>query len=303
VAADEVRPGGVLGVIGDVVEDVVVLMRAPFAAGSDTPSHIVRRRGGSAANVAEAAYALVPTRFFGCVGDDDAGRRLARDLKAFAHLQVTNRATTGAIVVLVDANGERHMFPDRGANLWLESIEDAPLQDLAALHVTAYSLQGGVTADTVTSAMTRVSEWGGVTSLDVSSAALITQIGAGRLLEIIGEMRPTILMANEAEAALLGWDVLGASPNPSLVIVKRGARPALVRTPLGAWEVPTTPLNVTDTTGAGDAFAAGVLAHVITKGLTAQALLAGDESLAVALAQAGHRRAAVRVAATSRLSR
>ena len=290
-----------LGVIGDIAEDIVVFTRAPFAPGSDTPSQIVRRRGGSAANV--AACALVPTRFFGCVGDDDCGRRLAAELPDCSQLQVTDQAPTGTIVLLVDANGERHMFPDRGANEWLREIDDAPLQDLAALHVTAYSLLSNPAAESVTSAMTRFHQWGGVSCFDVSSAALIEQIGAPRLLEIIGGMHPTIVLANQAEAGLLGWDVLGASPIDAVVIVKRGARPALVRTPLGAWEVPTTPLQVTDTTGAGDAFAAGLLAHVITNGLSAGELLAGDEVLAVALAGAGHREARVRLEATSRLSR
>ena len=284
-----------LGVVGDIVEDVVAVMRAPFAAGSDTPSDIVRRRGGSAANVAVAAASLVPTRFFGCIGDDVTGQRLGAGLAGVvaARLQVSNAAPTGTIVVLVDAHGERHMFPDRGANLHLGPIDVAGLD---ALHATAYSLDGGTTATSVAAALKAVAAQGRVTSLDVSSVALINQFRVARMRGVINELRPTIVFANAAEAALLGLDAREPSPG-RFVLVKDGANPALVRAPLGAWLVPTTPLPVTDTTGAGDAFAAGVLASVILSGLSVETLLAGGEALAVMLAQAGHRAAAVRLSA------
>jgi len=282
-----------LGVVGDIVEDVVARMRAPFAPGSDTPSDIVRRRGGSAANMAVAAASLVPTRFFGCVGDDPTGQRLSAGLAGVvaARLQVTGAAPTGTIVVLVDAHGERHMFPDRGANLYLGPID---VSGLDALHATAYSLDGGTTATSVAAALKAVAASGRVTSLDVSSVALINQLGVARMLGVLNELRPTIVFANAAEARLLGLDAREPSPD-RLVLVKDGANPALVRTPLGAWLVPTTPLPVTDTTGAGDAFAAGVLASVIHLGLTAEALLAGGEQLAVGLTQAGHKSATARL--------
>jgi len=283
-----------LGVVGDVTEDIAVFMKAGFAPGSDTPSRIVRRQGGSAANVAVAAGPLVPTRFFGCVGDDDCGRRLAGELGKTVglegRLQVSDVAATGAIVVLVDARGERHMFPDRGANRRLCSLDESELRDLTALHATAYSLTDDPTAGSVTAALALVRGWGRVTSLDVSSVTVINQLGVDALLEAIDEMRPTLVMANAAEAALLGLDVAEVCAG-YVVLVKRGPGPALVRTRLGAWEVATTPLAVADTTGAGDAFAAGVLAHAINSGLTPEALLNSAEGTATALAEAGHRAA------------
>ena len=65
---------GVLCVIGDLVEDVVVHAAASPARGTDTPARIDRTRGGSAANVAVAAVAAgCATRFIGRVGDDSVG--------------------------------------------------------------------------------------------------------------------------------------------------------------------------------------------------------------------------------------
>src|SRR5215210_3509457 len=56
----------VLCTLGDVVEDVVVWLHEPINYGTDTPARIVRRRGGSAANVASFAAAIAgASRFVG----------------------------------------------------------------------------------------------------------------------------------------------------------------------------------------------------------------------------------------------
>jgi len=278
-----------LGVIGDIVEDVVVLAGAPFAAASDTPSHIVRRRGGSGANVAMAAASLVETRFIGCVGDDLAGRRLSVALMGLdVRLQTTAAAATGTVVVLVGADGERHMFPDRGANTHLRTVPPDCLNDLTVLHVTAYSLDGGSTPAAVTGAMRRLR--GRVTSLDMSSQALLRQFGTDECNRLIERLDPAIVFANTDEAAVLGWSVEAPSPR-RVIVVKHGGAPALVRAPGGAWTVPIERQHAADTTGAGDAFAAGALAHVVKMGLTRDDLLKCGETTAAAIVLAGHHRA------------
>ena len=294
-----------LGVVGDIVQDVVVYTLAPFAPGSDTPSRIERRRGGSAANVAAAASGLTATRFIGCVGDDRTGRELADSLPGVdVRLQITPEARTGSIAVLIGSDGERHMFPDRGANACLTSIDPSWLDGLALLHATAYSLDGGSTASAVTDAINRAHDAGVIVSLDVSSVALIRQIGVDEFTAMVDALHPAIVFANAAEAAALGWDVLqptthpghpaerrisqAGSPHGRLVFVKDGSRPALVRAPAGAWTVPTTPIPAPDTTGAGDAFAAGVLAHIVNAGMTRDDVLKIDESTAKQLVIAGH---------------
>ena len=282
----------ILGVVGDIVQDVVVFTQAPFAPGSDTPSRITWRRGGSAANVAAAAASLTPTRFIGCVGDDPMGRQLASSLPGVdVLLQTTVEAPTGTIAVVVGQDGERHMFPDRGANACLTALDPAWLDGLAVLHATAYSLAGGTTAKTVTDSLRQAAAKGVVTSLDASSVALIEQIGASAFTDLVDDLAPALVFANAAEATALGW----SEPSPThqwLVIVKDGGRPALVRTPRGAWTVPTTPLEASDTTGAGDAFAAGVLASIVNKGLTREDLQEIGEAQAVELGLAGHLAAA-----------
>ena len=115
-----------LAVAGDLVEDIVVWAAEPLRAATDTAARVFRARGGSAANVAALAAPLVPTRFIGRVGADAAGAALADDLAAAGvdvHVQRAGR--TGTVVLLVDAEGERTMFPDRGASAELADVDPA----------------------------------------------------------------------------------------------------------------------------------------------------------------------------------
>ena len=70
--ADDPRRPGVLVTVGDLVEDVIVWSDGPTRHATDNPCVVRRSRGGSAANVAAFASALMPARFIGCVGDDPA---------------------------------------------------------------------------------------------------------------------------------------------------------------------------------------------------------------------------------------
>jgi sugar/nucleoside kinase (ribokinase family) len=74
----------VLGVAGDLLEDVVVHLAEPTRPGADaTTARIIRRRGGSGANTAAAAAALgAPVRLVTAVGDDPLGRHLVDGLVA-----------------------------------------------------------------------------------------------------------------------------------------------------------------------------------------------------------------------------
>jgi len=64
-------------------------------------------------------------------------------------VRLQRRGDTGMIVVLIDRDGERNMFPSRGASGLLEPVDDAWLEGLRILHVTGYSLQNEPTASSV----------------------------------------------------------------------------------------------------------------------------------------------------------
>ena len=252
-----------LGAIGDLVEDVVVHLRESVNVASDTAALIVHRRGGSAANVIAAACLAGGTaRFIGQVGDDATGRALTDALAATgADVKVRRAGRTGTVIAILDVAGERTMLTDRGACTELADPDPAWLDGLDTLHIPFYSFVGEPLA---TSAMT-LARWAGerniAISIDTSSSAVLKHVGATAAIDIIRALRPTVVLANDLEAATLGAGLQPDNLDGALVVVKQGALPAIV---LHAGKPPrevaaVALANVTDTTGAGDAFAAGFL--------------------------------------------
>jgi sugar/nucleoside kinase (ribokinase family) len=281
----------VIGTLGDLVEDIAVRVSAAVNVASDTAAHIRRRRGGSAANTAVAvARAGGRARFIGQVGADAIGTALVAETEAAGVEVVARRAgRTGTIVVLVDHQGERSMLTDRGACADLGDPDPAWLDGLQVLHVPAYSLAGGRLAETAVTLVNWAHERGIIVSIDASSAAVIESYGAGRMRNLLWSLQPHVLLCNELEAQVLsaagGVDGIATAAT----VVKQGPDPALVSVPgEGVVEVPVPALpDVTDTTGAGDAFAAGFL------------LAVAGGALAVEAAAAGHRTARAAITAVS----
>ncbi|MFP5070529.1 carbohydrate kinase family protein [Pseudonocardia nantongensis] len=258
-----------LAVLGDLVEDVVVWPGGPVEPGTDTAARVFRRRGGSAANVAAAAAALgAPVRFLGRVGADAAGTALADGLAGLGvDVRVQRAGTTGCVVVLVDADGERTMLPDRGAAAELADPDPGWPDGVTLLHLPVYSLLDEPCAGAARALAARVRDAGGAVSVDAASAGSLRAHGPARFLDDLAALGPAHLLANRAEADLLGLP--GTAPPGTAVVVKDGPRPALVHLPgvarLGLPGVPVAPApvdGVRDTTGAGDAFAAGYLTAV-----------------------------------------
>lgn len=270
-----------LTVIGDLVEDVVVWCDRPHTPGTDNPSTIVRTRGGSAANVAARAAGRVPVRFVGRVGSDPTGARLVRELRAAGvEVRVQRGGRTGAIVVLVGPDGERTMFNDRGASADLLPVAASWLRSTGLLHVPAYGLDDAPARRAVVEATDIVRAAGGAVSVDVAAASLVHSLGVGEFDAMLDRVGATYVFANADEAAALGW--ADRLPPPERIhVVKNGPDPARIVGATGVLhEVPAEPVEVVrDTTGAGDAFAAGFLAAVL-----------GGEPLDAACV-AGHRRA------------
>jgi sugar/nucleoside kinase (ribokinase family) len=252
-----------LGSVGDLVEDVVVRLHERVNEASDTRATVIRRRGGSAANVVAAACrAGGSARLIAQVGDDPTGRVLTEALVSLgADLVVRRAGRTGTIVVLVDMLGERTMLSDRGACTDLADPQPAWLDGLHTLHIPYYSLVGEPLATTAATLAGWAVERGIRVSIDASSAAVLEHVGASHALAHIASLRPSVVLANEIEAATLGPRLHPDHLGGALVIVKYGADPAVVlqsgRPPVSvpARHVP----DVHDTTGAGDAFAAGLL--------------------------------------------
>ena len=249
-----------LCVVGDLIEDVVCLLDSELHHGSDTASRIIRTRGGSAANVASfAALTGSPSRFVGCVGDDDLGKRLCAALaRDGVDVQAQLRGHTGSIIVLVHHDGQRSMLTDRASAADLGPIDIDVLDGVTALHVPTYSLIADPTARATIDLITEARQRGILVSIDASSESVLVNFGIDRYRNLLTHLAPDVLLCNEDEARVL--DVASGVPGVELIVVKNGPRPVVVHVDDAHKTFAIAPVaNVRDTTGAGDAFAAGFL--------------------------------------------
>jgi sugar/nucleoside kinase (ribokinase family) len=253
----------VLCTIGDLIEDVVVWLSAEPNLGTDTDSIIQRTRGGSAANVAMfAALTGTESRFIGQVGNDALGQQLCLALQqAGVDVCVVSEGRTGSIVVLVQPNGERSFLTDRGVASQLSHVDAGLMSDVGILHVPSYSLVTEPLASTSLLYIKAAQSLGAVISLDASSTSVLEHFGVARYKSLIQSIQPQVFLCNEDEAGLLGVGATQGMPGAAITVIKRGAHSTLAISQNNEHcEVTVTPVaNIVDTTGAGDAFAAGFL--------------------------------------------
>ncbi len=257
---------GLVTVVGDLVIDIVVWTSGATRAGTDNPATITRSRGGSGANVAVAAAAAgARARFIGRVGADETATWLEDELRGAgvdARLQRGER--TGCVVVLVDATGERTMYPDRGAAAELGPIDPADVAGTAVLHLPLSGFLDPVAAGHLHAAIERVRDAGGAVTIDLSASSAVEQLGADAVRQLVADVAPAIVFANVEEASAAGLAALTPPPG-GYFVVKDGPRPATIVHADGrrVTVAPAPHRDVRDTTGAGDAFAGTFLARWI----------------------------------------
>lgn len=274
--------------IGDLVEDVVVWSAGAPRSGTDNPARIQRARGGAASNVAVFASSLgTSVRFVGRVGDDLAGEALVRELVvAGVDPKVQRQGRTGTIVILVDTSGERTMFPDRAAAAELADVPGSWISGAEAYHLSAYSLTGPSWPVLCRASKIARAE-GAILTIDAASVALIDSVGPAAFRAWIRTLHPTFVFANGVEADIGSLREL-VCPGTT-VVVKNGMDPTEIHAAgnKSATVRPAPVDEVRDTTGAGDAFAAGFLAAVLDNAEPVEAVEAGHSLARRVLTQPG----------------
>ena len=269
--------------VGDLIDEIAVRLGAPWRRGSDAAAQITRRRGGSAANVAVAAVAAGGSaRFIGAVGEDATAEALeAALLRAGVEPLLQRGGRSASIVVVVEPDGERTMLPDRAAALSLRDPGPAALAGGSWLHAPAYSLLGEPLGETTRRLFAHARDAGIPTSLDASSIGALSSWGPEESRRQFAELAPTLVFANEEECDYL--DLIDRPLPGSILIAKHGAGIAEVRSASGEQiaSLPAHPLPAgIDSTGAGDAFAGGLLVARARGKSWEDALAAGHDAAA-----------------------
>jgi sugar/nucleoside kinase (ribokinase family) len=206
-------------------------------------------------------------------------------------LAVDREAPTGTCVVLVGPDGERSMVPDSGANDRLAEgdLPDDVLVEGAHLHLTGYTLARDGSRAAGRAAIARARERGMSVSVDPSSAALLApafmdeMVGVGLLLPNAEE---AAVLSGEEDAERAARRLAAHVPE---VVVTLGAIGALWTNGKETLRVDAHSSAPLDTTGAGDAFAAGFLVARLSGAGPEEALRAGCGLAAVAVRTSGAR--------------
>jgi ribokinase len=259
-------------------------------------SEVTVRPGGKGANQAVAAARLgADTTIFAAIGRDSFGDQVRAALadQGVRQEQVIGRedAPTGLAMVTVCATGENSIVVAPGANHLLDTAALAALPSL--MHSgDVLVLQMEVPLDTCLAAARVGQEHG---ALVVLNAAPLPTVDDPAFLALLGSV--DVLILNEGEAAALSgcepasdWAVVAdglRGLGPSTVVITLGADGAVAADGTGSFAQKPFPVDVVDTTGAGDAFCGALAAAYAQSRPLPEALRRGCAAGALATTRLG----------------
>ncbi|WP_214366908.1 carbohydrate kinase family protein [Pseudonocardia sp. H11422] len=269
------QPGGVIAVAGEARADLVP---------AETDGVLRVTPGGNSVNVAVGLARLeVPVRMLARIADDLLGRRLR------AHLQgngvdlsrvVTAAEPTSLAIVDPRPDGDTvHDFRVAGAADWQWSdfeLAGAVDREVVAVHAGSVAMVTPPGARPLRRLLARA-RGGATISYDPGCRPELVDAPEAVLARVHEVLAVSDIV--KVSAKDLAWLSPGRTPaevladwlhrGPVLAVVTLGARGMLVGTSAGGAPVsrPAVPVTVVDTTGAGDAFSAGLLAGLHRRGL------------------------------------
>ena len=268
-------PAIAVTVIGCVQADVLVspVSELPASGATLLTDEMSLRTGGAGANAALAfAEAGLPVRLIGCIGNDQIGRWMSEQLEPWGladELVVLDGEPSGLTVALESPVRDRTFLTYLGVNkIWVPSMIPADALACDYLLFCDYFVAPGLRREAGRGLLESARGSGARTFFDTAwdpdgfPAATRAEVRA--LLPWVD-----VFLPNEAEACAIAdvgpGDPLGAASklqavSGGWVVVKLGARGSLAVGPGGAeYSVPAPVVEAADTTGAGDAFNAGLI--------------------------------------------
>lgn len=227
--------------------------------------------GGSAANTMAAFASLSGTgAYIGKIADDQLGRIFSHDMKAVGiHFDTTPLAVgpeTGRSMILVTPDGQRTMNTFLGAAVELtpDDIDEDVIADSAVTYLEGYLYDPPLAMQAFKKAAKIAHEAGRKVSLSLSDPFCV---GRHRedFLDLV-DNHVDILFGNEEEIKSLyqvdDWNDVPAivKDKCEIVILTRSEKGSVIFTNGKTFDIAAEPVaKVVDTTGAGDAYAAGFL--------------------------------------------
>lgn len=244
--------------------------------------------GGCGSNTAIGLCALgVPTALVGRIGTDDAAsiverywERVGLDTRFVRRIPDVQTAVS---VGLIDSDAQPRFIHTPGANTTL-TADDLDVRALASegarfLHVGGFLVMPSVSGAGLTGRLAEARASGMLTSLDVAISRNRSKP------DDVWPCLPHVdfFFCNAREACFLTGeddtkDAVRAlrTRGAWAVVLKLGAEGCQIESPDLKERVPGLPAGVVDTTGAGDAFAAGFIAAVLRDGDPVEACRAGN---------------------------
>ncbi|MBA2667174.1 MAG: hypothetical protein H0U69_09090 [Trueperaceae bacterium] len=264
--------------LGELLIDFVPERRGVTLAEAQT---FIKAPGGAPANVAVGVARLgVTSGFIGKVGDDPFGHHLADVLREAGvdvrQLVFDDAARTALAFVSLTAEGERdfmfYRHPSADMRHRPEEVDDAVVGAAAILHVGSISLIGDSSARATRHAI-QVARDAGVTISYDPNLRLPLWPSAAAAASAIRSLLPlahVVKVSDEEVHFLTGRDDVAAARSLwhegcRLMLVTRGEEGVDYLLAEGGGSVPGFPVDIHDTTGAGDAFMAAVLAALATR--------------------------------------
>jgi ribokinase len=251
-------------VIGDALLDVRARPAMPMRPDADVPAEVDVAPGGQGANVAvRLARRSVPTRLVCRIGPDAAGDLLRRSLVGEGiELLDLGAARSGAVVVLVDPGGDRTMLSQRVPLLETGTPPVAAL-DGDWLVVSGYVLLERSAGISASGASPRRA----IAGCALEPARVDDWIAAARSVQphlvVVNADEARLLAASDtADAAALS-SIAGERLGALVVVTQRAAATAILDREAVTVSAAADPGATVDTTGAGDAFTAALVAGLL----------------------------------------
>jgi len=262
--------------VGILVADVFVppLERLPAAGELLATDDFLLQPGGCAANTAIALGRLgVRAAVCGRVGDDLLGDFVERDLRSreidTSGVRRTDGYGTSKTVIIPVLGEDRRFIHTFGANAALTAgdIEPAALAAAEVVYIGGYLILPSLREDELAERLRGARAGGTRIVLDVAVPVgqTLPPDAASLLLPLADYFVPNLdearALTGESDPRRQAERFIEHGANT--VVIKLGERGAYVRSGAEAFEVLAPPVEVVEPSGAGDAFAAGLMVGIL----------------------------------------